>query len=72
VLVYAYIDVPRIGPIPAMYDAAWYTEKTISAIGEGAAFVAAVILVFVPWGRSTRTTVGAHGRAARPVDPAAS
>jgi hypothetical protein len=72
VLVYAYIDVPRIGPIPAMYDAVWYTEKTISAIGEGAAFVAALILVFIPWGRSARTTVGAHERAADPVDPAAS
>ena len=67
VLVYAYIDVPRIGPIPAMYDAAWYTEKTVSAIGEGAAFVAAVILVFLPWTRrSTRTAVGAEHRSVNP------
>jgi hypothetical protein len=68
VLVYAYIDVPRIGPIPAMYDSAWYTEKTLSAIGEAAAFVAAVILLFLPWGRSARTAVGAGGRRANPVD----
>ena len=72
VLVYRYIDVPKIGPIPAMYDAVWYTEKTISAIGEAAAFIAALILLFLPWGRSTSTTVDARGRAANPVDPATS
>jgi hypothetical protein len=68
VLVYAYIDVPRIGPIPAMYDAVWYTEKTISAIGEGAAFVAALILVFLPWDRrrSSRTAVRAEHRSVNP------
>jgi hypothetical protein len=67
VLVYAYIDVPRIGPIPAMYDAVWYTEKTVSAIAEAAAFVAAVVLLFVPWGRSARTTVGRRGTRRQPV-----
>lgn len=66
VLVYAYVDIPRIGPIPAMYDSVWYTEKVISAIGEGAAFVAGLGLVFMPWGRSTRTAVGARGRAVTP------
>jgi hypothetical protein len=64
VLTYAYIDIPRIGPIPAMYDSVWYTEKVISAIGEGAAFFAALGLVFLPWGSSERTAVGARGRAA--------
>jgi hypothetical protein len=64
VLLYAYVNIPRIGPIPAMYDSAWYTEKVISVIGEGVAFVAALSLVFLPWGPSTRTTVGARGRAA--------
>lgn len=64
VLVYAYVDIPRIGPIPAMYDSAWYTEKVISAIGEGAAFVAALVLAFMPWGRSVPATVGARRRAA--------
>ena len=64
VLSYGYIHIPRIGPIPAMYDSAWYTEKVISAIGEGAAFVAALALVFMPWGRSAPAAVGASGRAA--------
>ena len=60
VLVYRYVDIGQIGPIPSMYEASWYTEKTISAIAEAAAFVAAVVLLFVPWRRSTQTAVGAH------------
>ena len=64
VLTYAYVDIPRFGPIPAMYDSAWYTEKIISVIGEGAAFLAALGLVFMPWGSSTRSAVGTRRRAA--------
>jgi hypothetical protein len=64
VLAYAYVDIPRFGPIPAMYDSAWYTEKTLSAIGEGVAFVAALVLVFMPWDRPARTAVGTSRRAA--------
>ena len=60
VLVYRYVDIGQIGPIPSMYEANWYTEKTISAIAEAAAFVAAVVLLFVPWRRSTQTVVGAR------------
>ena len=68
VLVYAYINVPRIGPIPAMYDAVWYTEKTISVIGEGVAFVAARAGLH-PWVATARTTVGAHGPRRHAPDP---
>jgi hypothetical protein len=52
VVLYRYWDIPRIGPIPAMYEPRWYTEKTVSAIAEGIAFVAALILLVIPWGRS--------------------
>jgi hypothetical protein len=65
VLVYRYVDIGRIGPIPSMYEASWYTEKTISAIAEAAAFVAAVALLFIPW-RSAPTAVNAHLPAAIP------
>lgn len=58
VLVYRYVDIGQIGPIPSMYEAIWYGEKTLSAVAEGAAFVAAVALLFVPWSRSA----GAHRR----------
>ncbi|WP_267545870.1 hypothetical protein [Arthrobacter sp. H14-L1] len=35
VLLYHYVDVPAIGPIPAMYDPLWFPEKSISAIAQG-------------------------------------
>ena len=66
VLVYRYVDIGQIGPIPSMYEASWYTEKTIMTIAEAAALVAAVVLLFVPWRRSTQTVVGAHRPAANP------
>jgi hypothetical protein len=47
VVLYRYVDVGALGPIPDMYDAAWYAEKTWSAIAEGAAAIAAAWLFFV-------------------------
>jgi hypothetical protein len=64
VLLYRYVDIGQIGPIPSMYEASWYTEKTISAIAEAAAFVAAVALLLIPWRRSAETVVGTHRRRA--------
>jgi glycerol-3-phosphate acyltransferase PlsY len=48
VLLYRYVDVGAIGPLPAMYDPTWYAEKTNSAIAEGVAAVAAALLSFAP------------------------
>ncbi|GLZ15475.1 hypothetical protein Acsp04_57100 [Actinomadura sp. NBRC 104425] len=42
-LLYYYVDVGRLGPIPAMHDPSWYTDKTISLVGEGIATLAAAI-----------------------------
>jgi len=39
VLLYRYVDVGSIGPIPNMYEPVWFTEKTTSAIAEGATVV---------------------------------
>ena len=64
VLLYRYVDIGQIGPIPSMYEASWYTEKTVTAIAEAAAFVAAVVLVLMPWRRAP--VVGAHRRADTP------
>ena len=47
VLLYRYVDVGAIGPLPDMYDASWYSEKTWSAIAEAAAAVAAFWLFFL-------------------------
>lgn len=40
---YYYVDAGEIWPLPAMYEPVWYTEKTISLVGEGIAAVAALI-----------------------------
>jgi hypothetical protein len=44
VLVYAYVDLGAFGPFPNMYDPRWFGEKTLSAIAEGVAAVAALAL----------------------------
>jgi hypothetical protein len=66
VLVYRYFDIGRIGPIPNMYEAIWYTEKTVSAIAEGVALIAALLLLVVPWERSAPAVGGAHERGRNP------
>jgi hypothetical protein len=36
VLVYRYVDVPAIGPIPSMYEPLWFFQKSLSGVAEGA------------------------------------
>lgn len=36
VLLYRYVDVGAIGPVPNMYEPVWFAEKTRSAYAEGA------------------------------------
>jgi hypothetical protein len=48
VVLYAVFDVGAHGPIPDMYDASWYTEKTVSLVAEAVAAVAAAILLLGP------------------------
>ncbi len=47
VVLFTYVDVPAIGPIPSMYEPVWYFEKSLSAVAEGvgAALSAAAIAV---------------------------
>ncbi|HEU5027509.1 MAG TPA: hypothetical protein VFV01_21500 [Spirillospora sp.] len=42
-LLYYYVDVGALGPLPDMHEPVWYTDKTISLVGEGIATVAAAI-----------------------------
>lgn len=37
VILYRYVQVPAIGPLPSMYEPVWYTTKTITAVAEAAA-----------------------------------
>jgi hypothetical protein len=50
VLLYRYVDVGGLGPLPDMYEPIWYAEKNVSAIGEGIAAVAALALLLLPRG----------------------
>jgi hypothetical protein len=63
VLVYRYVDIAAFGPIPAMYDPYWApAEKTVSAVAEAVAALAALALLVM---FSNRTRSGAPaGRAA--------
>ncbi|MCP2343500.1 hypothetical protein [Actinomadura rupiterrae] len=42
-LLYYYVDVGALGPLPNMHEPIWYAQKTESLVGEGIAAVAAVI-----------------------------
>lgn len=47
VLLYRYVDVGTLGPLPNMYEAFWYTEKTVSAVAEAVAAGASAALLLV-------------------------
>ena len=42
VILYRYVQVPAIGPLPSMYEPVWYTAKVITAVAEAAAGALAV------------------------------
>jgi hypothetical protein len=54
VLLYRYVEVGPIGPLPSMYEPVWYAEKTLSLVAGSVAAAAAVVAV-VSSGRSARS-----------------
>jgi hypothetical protein len=64
VLLYQYVNVGAIGPLPNMYDPVQYPEKTLSVWAEGIAAVAALVLLVLMHQliRGTRTATGAAVR----------
>jgi hypothetical protein len=56
VLLYRYVDVGAVGPVPNMYEPIWYPEKTLSVWAEGVAAVAALVLLSALQLRVRRTT----------------
>lgn len=52
VVLYRYVDVPQLGPIPPMYEPIWFFEKTLSAVVEGVGAVLAAIGLAVTGRRS--------------------
>jgi hypothetical protein len=37
VILYRYVQVPAIGPLPSMYEPVWYAAKVVTAVAEAAA-----------------------------------
>lgn len=64
VMLYRYVDIPAIGPIPAMYDPVWFFSKTLSAVAEGAGSLLA-LAGLVRGGRRGRADGGSRVRAGR-------
>jgi hypothetical protein len=55
VLTYRYTDVGALGPLPDMYEPAWYTSKIITTVAEAIAVLAAVTgLLTAPHRQSPR------------------
>lgn len=54
-LLYYTVDVGSIGPMPELYEPVWYTEKTISLVGEGIAALAALVGFFTVSSRAPAT-----------------
>jgi len=48
VLVYRYIDVGKLGPLPNMYEPIWFAEKSWSAVSQAVAIVALAVLLCLP------------------------
>jgi hypothetical protein len=57
VLLYRYVDVGTIGPLPDMYDPAWYAEKTLSAVAEAIAVLSSATLLVI---RPIRRRIGSE------------
>jgi hypothetical protein len=47
-VLYRYVNVGKIGPLPNMYDPLWFPEKNWSIAGEIVAALAALALLFAP------------------------
>jgi len=66
VLLYRYVDVGSLGPIPNMYENTWQVPgKLLSAWAEGAAVVLAGAGLLVHWG-DTRNRMTARSRSSVP------
>ncbi|MGZ4599798.1 hypothetical protein [Oryzihumus sp.] len=48
VLLYRYVDIGAVGPLPDMFDPTWYPQKTFSLVAEAVAAAAAGMLLLNP------------------------
>lgn len=55
-LVYRYFDIGAIGPLPPMYEPAWYPDKTNTCIAQAVATVAGLVLLVPALNRARKLT----------------
>jgi hypothetical protein len=60
VILYRYNDIGVLGPLPDMYEPAWYSEKLLGAYAEAIATVAAVAGFLLTFVRSPRAAPAAR------------
>lgn len=66
ILLYRYVNVGSLGPLPNMYEPIWYPEKSLAAIAEGVA-IGAALLGFVFGAATRRVAPGVSAPAIGPV-----
>ena len=50
-LLYYFVNVGKIGPLPNMYEHLWFTEKIVTLVAQTVATVTALALVVLDWPR---------------------
>jgi hypothetical protein len=43
IVLYRYVNVGKLGPLPNMYEPIWFTEKSVSAVAEVVALIASLV-----------------------------
>lgn len=56
VMLYRWVDIGKLGPLPPMYEPVWYPEKSWSAVGEAMAFGSGLLLAGLTWPRRGRAS----------------
>jgi len=75
VLLYRYVDVPALGPLPAMYEPVWFPEKTLTTVAEAVAAIVAGAVLFAKRRRARAAQMTRHidvpslGAQATPANP---
>lgn len=53
VVLYRYVDIGAIGPVPSMYEPIWFSEKSLSALAEAAAGILALVALRIGRGSAS-------------------
>ncbi len=48
VLLYRYLDLPPLGPLPSMYEPIWFPTKTATAVAEAVAVASSLVGLYWP------------------------